>query len=142
MENNLQEWKVDVLQGIPATDEDLTRSFVLKSPSDETRRTYRNTLLEFARYFQKRNNRQIIFAEVTFEDVQSWRDYLIQQEKRPHTISTKLAILRSLFEYGRAFGLFERNPASAKLVPPPKKPKHSPGRALTPKEVKYSALVV
>lgn len=55
--------------------------------------------------------------------------------KRPHTVSTKLAIIRSLFEYGRAFGLFERNPASAKLVPPPKKPKHSPGRALTPKEV-------
>lgn len=72
---------------------------------------------------------------MTFEDVIDWRDFLIKAGKRPHTISTKLAIIRSLFEYGRAFGIFERNPASAKLVPPPKKPKHSPGRALTPKEV-------
>lgn len=33
-------------------------------------------------------------------------------------------------------GIFNLNPASAKLVPPPKKPKHSPGRALSVKEVK------
>lgn len=122
--------------GIPQTDADLTRAFVLKSHSVETRRTYRNTLLEFARFYQSRKGQEMSFSEVTFEDVQEWRDYLMQQGKRPHTVSTKLSILRSLFEYGRAFGLFERNPASAKIVPPPKKPKHSPGRALTPKEVK------
>ena len=48
-------------------------------------------------------------------------DWLIKEGRRPHTISTKLAILRSLFEYGRALGIFNLNPASAKLVPPPKK---------------------
>ena len=63
-------------------------------------------------------------------------DWLIKEGRRPHTISTKLAILRSLFEYGRALGIFNLNPASAKLVPPPKKPKHSSGRALSPNEVK------
>ncbi len=135
MENKLQLNQLSNLEGIPATDTDLIRSFVLKSSSVETRRTYRNTLIEFGRFYEKRKNQTMIFSKVTFEDVRIWRDYLIVEGKRPHTISTKLAIIRSLFEYGRALGVFERNPASAKLVPPPKKPKHSPGRALTPKEV-------
>jgi len=135
MNDKLQLNDSTAVKGIPKDDEDLTRSFILKSPSEETRRTYRNTLKEFVRYCELRQGKEIKFFDITFEDVIDWRDFLIKAGKRPHTVSTKLAIIRSLFEYGRAFGIFERNPASAKLVPPPKKPKHSPGRALTPKEV-------
>lgn len=135
MDDKLQLQDQNTVKGIPQDDEALTRSFILKSPSEETRRTYRNTLKEFVRYCELRRNKEVKFFDITFEDVIDWRDFLIREGKRPHTVSTKLAIIRSLFEYGRAFGLFERNPASAKLVPPPKKPKHSPGRALTPKEV-------
>ncbi|MBX7174719.1 MAG: tyrosine-type recombinase/integrase [Pyrinomonadaceae bacterium] len=122
-------------KGIPSTDAELTRAFILKSHSTETRRTYKTTMQTFERFCQLRHGRKISFAEVTFNDVTAWRDWLIKEGKRSHTISTKLAILRSLFEYGRALGIFNLNPASAKLVPPPKKPKHSPGRALSPKEV-------
>ncbi len=122
--------------GIPQTDAELTRAFILKSHSQETRRTYRTTLQTFAAFCEKRHGRKLTFAEVTFTHVTEWRDWLITEGRRPHTISTKLAILRSLFEYGRALGIFNLNPASAKLVPPPKKPKHSPGRALAPMEVK------
>jgi site-specific recombinase XerD len=122
--------------GIPQTDADLTRAFVLKSHSAETRRTYRTTLQTFAQFCEKRHSRRLAFSEVTFAHVIEWRDHLIKEGRRAHTISTKLAILRSLFEYGRALGIFQLNPASAKLVPPPKKPKHSPGRALSPTEVK------
>ncbi|NJM53306.1 MAG: site-specific integrase [Blastocatellia bacterium] len=89
--------------GIPATDADLTRAFILKSHSSETRRTYKTTLQTFSRFCQMRHCKKISFAEVTFTDVTAWRDWLIKEGKRPHTISTKLAILRSLFEYGRAF---------------------------------------
>ena len=128
--------KTDKAHGIPQTDADLTRAFVLKSHSEETRRTYRTTLQTFAQFCEKRHGRKLVFAEVTFAHVTEWRDWLIKEDRRPHTISTKLAILRSLFEYGRALGIFNLNPASAKLVPPPKKPKHSPGRALAPNEVK------
>ena len=127
--------EIKLEKGIPATDAELTKAFILKSHSSETRRTYKTTLHTFARFCQLRHGRKISFAEVTFSDVTAWRDWLIKEGKRPHTISTKLAILRSLFEYGRALGIFGLNPASAKLVPPPKKPKHSPGRALTPKEI-------
>ncbi len=122
--------------GIPQTDADLTRAFILKSHSEETRRTYRSTLQTFAGFCETRHGRRLDFAEVTFTHVTEWRDWLIKEGKRAHTISTKLAILRSLFEYGRALGIFNLNPASAKLVLPLKKPKHSPGRALAPNEVK------
>lgn len=135
MSGKLQLSDSNAVRGVPKNDDELKKSFILKSPSEETRRIYRNTLKEFVSYCERRNGKEVRFFEVTFEDVIDWRDFLIKEGKRPHTVSTKLAIIRSLFEYGRAFGIFERNPASAKLVPPPKKPKHSPGRALTPKEV-------
>lgn len=122
--------------GMPQTDAELTRAFVLKSPSEETRRTYRTTLQTFTAFCEKRHGSRLAFSEVTFAHVAEWRDHLIKKGRRSHTIATKLAILRSLFEYGRALGIFQLNPASAKLVPPPKKPKHSPGRALSPMEVK------
>ena len=88
--------------GIPQTDADLTRAFVLKSHSEQTRRTYRTTLQTFAGFCETRHGRRLNFAEVTFTHVTEWRDWLIKEGKRAHTISTKLAILRSLFEYGRA----------------------------------------
>src|SRR5215204_2054385 len=135
MSDKLQLNNSNAVKGVPKNDDELKNSFILKSPSEETRRTYRNTLKEFVGYCERRRGKEVSFFDVTFEDVIDWRDFLIKEGERPHTISTKLAIIRSLFEYGRAFGLFERNPASAKLVPPPKKPKHSPGRALIPKEV-------
>ena len=43
--------------------------------------------------------------------------------------------MRSLFEYLKAAGVIDRNPASAKLVPPPELPEDTTGRALSPKEV-------
>lgn len=52
-------------------------------------------------------------------------------------MATKLAIVRSFFEYLKAGGLILLNPASTKLVTPPELPAEPRGRALTPKEVKY-----
>lgn len=69
-----------------------------------------------------------------YSDVTAWRDWLIKEGKRPHTISTKLAILRSLFEYGCALGIFSLNPASAKLVPPPKSQNIRPAEPCHPKK--------
>jgi hypothetical protein len=44
MDDKLQTNDSNAVKGIPKDDADLTRSFILKSPSEETRRTYRNTL--------------------------------------------------------------------------------------------------
>src|SRR5437763_16490273 len=53
------------------------------------------------------------------------------------TINTKLAIVRSFFEYLKAGGIIALNPASPTLVTPPELPTEPQGRALTPKEVRH-----
>jgi site-specific recombinase XerD len=75
---------------------------------------------------------------VTPQDVQAYRDHLRTKEKRKaNTVATKLAIVRSFFEYLRAGGAIPLNPASTRLVTPPELPSEPQGRALTPKEVRY-----
>ena len=121
----------------PETDAELRSEFILRSPSEQTRRSYRTTLDVFDKFWEARHGRAINFSEVSFADVREWRDSMIKANRRAHTICNKLAGLRSLFGYGVALGIFKINPASAKLVPPPEKPKNSPGRALSATEVKY-----
>lgn len=55
----------------------------------------------------------------------------------PPTVSFKLSVVRSLFEYLKAGGFVQNNPALTKLVPPPKLSEDLRGRALTVKEVNY-----
>lgn len=108
------------------------RSFVLKSNSPETRRAYEGHIREFFQFHDFKH--PINIAAV---DVIHWRDSLIRRGSRPATVTTKLSVIRSFFDYLRADGIVERNPASTKLVPPPELPEGLSGRALTPKEVNY-----
>lgn len=108
------------------------KSFVLKSLSEETRRTYEIHLKEFFHFHNLKHP-----VNVTATDVIRWRDTLLKKGSRPATVTTKLSILRSFFEYLRASGVIELNPASTKLVPTPELPEGLAGRALTPKEVRY-----
>lgn len=121
----------------PETDAELRAEFILRSPSEQTRRSYRTTLDVFEKFWEARHGKSINYREVGFSDVRQWRDSMMKAGKRAHTICNKLAGLRSLFGYGVALGILSINPASAKLVPPPEKPKNSPGRALLATEVKY-----
>jgi integrase/recombinase XerD len=108
------------------------RAFVLKSNSPETRRTYEGHIKAF---FQFHNFKHP--ANISAIDVIRWRDSLIRRGSRPATVTTKLSVIRSFFDYLRADGIVEKNPASTKLVPPPELPEGLSGRALTPKEVNY-----
>lgn len=108
------------------------RPFVLRSLSAETRRTYETHIKEFFSFYGYKHP-----AQVTATDVIFWRDSLFKRGSRPATVITKLSVVRSFFEYLRADGKVERNPASTKLVPPPELPEGLSGRALTPKEVRY-----
>jgi integrase/recombinase XerD len=58
-------------------------------------------------------------------------------EESAATVSFKLSVIRSFFEYLKAAGGVPLNPASTKLVPPPELPTEPSGRALTAKEVRY-----
>lgn len=76
---------------------------------------------------------------MTPADFIAYRDHLRTGKRRKaNTVATKLAILRSFFEYLKAGGVIPLNPASTKLVTPPELPTEPKGRALTPKEVKQA----
>ena len=113
-------------------DSRVTSAFCERSVSEETRRAYRRVVREFFRFTGAFHP-----AEVTPQDVQRWRDQLIAQKKSSSTVSLKLSIVRSLFDYLQVGGFVSRNPALSKLVPPPAVPEDLSGRALTAKEVRY-----
>jgi integrase/recombinase XerD len=106
--------------------------FVNKSVSDETRRAYRRAVADFFLFVGGKHP-----VEVVPMDVQSWRDHLRHSRKRAATVSFKLSVIRSFFEYLKAGGVIPLNPASTKLVTPPELPTEPSGRALTPKEVRH-----
>lgn len=108
------------------------RPFIEKSLSAETRRAYGRVIKEFF-HFQK----SIEPAEIKPIDVIRWRDSLIENKKSAATVAFKLSVVRSLFEYLKAAGLVQNNPALTKLVTAPKLSEDLRGRALSVKEVNY-----
>jgi hypothetical protein len=87
--------------------------FVNKSVSEATRRAYGRALREF---FQSAGMKHPL--EVVPQDVLLWRDKLRSQKKSAATVSFKLSVIRSFFEYLKAAGGITLNPASTKLVSP------------------------
>src|SRR5215213_4583513 len=100
-------------------------SFVNKSVSEETRRAYRKAVADFFQFLGGKHP-----TEVVPNDVLSWRDHLCHSRKRAATVSFKLSVIRSFFEYLKAGGVIPLNPASTKLVTSPELPTESLGRAL------------
>lgn len=107
-------------------------NFLSRSNSIETRRTYANHLKEFFAF-----NKLKFPAEITDEDVIRWRDRMKRAGRKDTTVKTKLAAVRSFFEYLYKKGFIANNPANKYLVPPPKVADTLRGRALEPKEIKY-----
>lgn len=115
------------------------RPFIDKSLSPRTRANYTGHLKQFFSFFRGKRP-----EDITTTDVIAWRDHLRTKKGRnpdepisEATVAVKLATVRSFFEYLRAEGLIQRNPASVKLVPPPQLPDELKGRALDLKQVSY-----
>ena len=113
-------------------DSRVAATFCERSVSEETRRAYRRVVKEFFSFHRQKEP-----AEVTPADVRRWRDHLIGRKRSASTVSFKLSVVRSLFDYLLAGGYVQANPALTKLVPPPALPEDLRGRALSPKEVRY-----
>ncbi len=105
--------------------------FCEKSLSEETRRAYRRVIREFFTFV-----RGVHPSEVTPSDVLAWRETL-KEGRKSATVSFKLTVVRSFFEYLRVAGHVQLNPASTRLVSPPATSDEMKGRALTAKEVRY-----
>lgn len=111
----------------------LARPFIYKSLSEETRAAYHRAIGEFFAFVG-----HVHPQDITPADVIVYRDHLrTVRRRKANTVATKLAIIRSFFEYLKAGGVIPLNPASTKLVTPPELPTDPKGRALTPKEVRH-----
>lgn len=106
--------------------------FCERSVSAETRRAYRRVVKEFFAFFDNKHP-----AEITINDIQHWRDHLSANKKSPATVTFKLSVIRSMFDYLKIAGIVNFNPALTKLVPPPALNEDLRGRALTMKEVSW-----
>jgi site-specific recombinase XerC len=73
------------------------------------------------------------------EDGLRWRDDLMTKGLKASTVALKLSVLRSFFEYLKAYGHVTLNPTSTKLVSPPMVPEALAGRALVSKEAPTSS---
>lgn len=124
--------KIDSISDSKKVFEKSLRPFVEKSISAETRRAYGRVIREFFAF-----HKTIEPLAVKPLDVIRWRDSLIENKKSAATVSFKLSVVRSLFEYLKAAGFVQNNPAMSKLVTPPKLSEDLRGRALTVKEVNY-----
>lgn len=111
-------------------DERDASAFIYKSLSPDTRRAYRAGLREFFGFVGG-----VHPSEVTPADVLAYRDRLIERGRKPRTVAARLAVVRSFFSYLVEGGHVARNPASAKLVPPPRAPSTPSGRALSAAQV-------
>jgi site-specific recombinase XerD len=110
----------------------LISRFSNRSMSEETRRAYGRVIKEFFLFVNHQHP-----LHVTAGDVLRWRDHLRSKRKKSATISFKLSVVRSFFEYLRAAGLVSINPASTKFVRPPEVTTEGAGRALTLEEVSH-----
>jgi site-specific recombinase XerD len=106
--------------------------FCERSVSEETRRAYRRVVREFFHFFGNRHPSQLTPA-----DLIRWRDHLIASRKSAATVTFKLSVIRSMFEYLKLGGFVSTNPAHTKMVHPPALSEDLRGRALSPKEVRH-----
>lgn len=109
----------------------LADSFITRSISKATRRTYSKAVKEFFLFVNDLHP-----TDVRSDHVIAYRDQLIGHKKSANTIALKLSIIRSFYGYLIAEGHAEKNPASTRLVSTPPTSDIPSGRALTPEEVR------
>jgi site-specific recombinase XerD len=118
--------------GLRQFDLSFADTFIFKSISEATRRTYSIAIKGFFGFVEHMHPTQ-----VTPKHVIAYRDHLINNKKSANTVALKLSILRSFYDFLIADGLLERNPASTRLVSAPPASDTPAGRALTTKEVRH-----
>jgi site-specific recombinase XerD len=91
-------------------DRKLATPFIYKSVSEETRRAYLRVIHKFFAFVKGAYP-----TAVTPRNVLEFQEYLMRNRKqRVRTVSFKLAVIRSFFEYLKAAGLNLRRRASAR----------------------------
>ena len=108
------------------------KSWLTKTPSEHTRRSYWRDLSQFLEFQQIETDKLDALASLVPADVSAWRDCLQQQGASNATIRRKLTTLRSLFSYLQIYGYTGANPAHGKFVQAPSVPRDGKTVGLSP----------
>jgi integrase/recombinase XerD len=132
---------VPVLASPPIPDRDLRglfaeahRSWLMKSPSLDTRRNYARDVDQFIRFLGSPPDHLEVLASVRPHDVAAWRDSLQQHGLTNSSVLRKLTALRSLFSYLQVYGHRGANPAHSDFVEAPPAPRDGKTVGLSPKD--------
>lgn len=104
--------------------------------SGNTKRAYERALQDFFGTEDLTTIRMERILAVSVEEATAFRDRLMTEGKKPATVALKLAALRSMYNYLRARGMVEVNPADPKLVRSPKRGNIRKATPLTSEELR------
>ena len=110
------------------------RSWLMKSPSCDTRRNYACDVGQFMQFVGSLPDHLENLAFVRPHDVAAWRDSLQQRGLTNSSVRRKLTALRSLFSYLQVYGHRGANPAHSDFVEAPPAPRDGKTVGLSPKD--------
>jgi integrase/recombinase XerD len=107
-------------------------AWLIRTPSEETRRAYASDLEQFLGFVGITASEWERLATIRPEQVSCWRDALAEAGLTNSSIRRKLTTLRSLFSYLQTYGYTGANPAHGKFVKAPAVPRDGKTVALSP----------
>lgn len=113
---------------------DACRSWLMKSPSADTRSNYERDLAQFLAYCGYQKDELSILPQVRPLQVAAWRDALRELGLTNSSIRRKMTVLRSLFSYLQTYGYVGANPAHSDFVAAPAVPRDGKTVGLTPED--------
>jgi integrase/recombinase XerD len=112
-------------------------SWMVKSPSPDTRSNYSRDLGQFLVFFGCRADEVERLADVRPHHVAAWRDHLLAAGLANSSVVRKLTVLRSLFSYLQTYGYVGANPAHSDYVSAPAVPRDGKTVGLTPEDCRH-----
>lgn len=111
--------------------EEACKSWLVKSPSPDTRSNYSRDLAQFLVFAGFRADEVDRLREIRPHHVAAWRDELLARELANSSIVRKMTVLRSLFSYLQTYGYVGANPAHSDFVAAPAVPRDGKTVGLT-----------
>jgi integrase/recombinase XerD len=114
--------------------EEACKSWLVRSPSADTRSNYSRDLAQFLVFAGFRAGEVQRLPEIRPHQVAAWRDELLARGLANSSIVRKMTVLRSLFSYLQTYGYVGANPAHSDFVAAPAVPRDGKTVGLTPED--------
>lgn len=118
----------------PTQIKEACRSWLMKSPSADTRSNYSRDLEQFLVFAGFRADEVERLPDVRPHQVAAWRDHLLSLALTNSSVVRKLTVLRSLYSYLQTYGYCGANPVHSDFVAAPAVPRDGKTVGLTPED--------